>query len=153
MCVSSSVCAAGQLVSPSGICYWCPLNEYINNGRCECLAGFTRVNEFCTQRCPAGKFLINGVCGVCVMGTVYSPALRACVCDTGYYMNSYQMCEVIRPTTCDRGFFLDGSTCVACPAGCATCNANACLTCLTDGFWPVGRTCQPRCGDGIMVST
>ena len=73
---------------------------------------------------------------------MYDPVLGACVCDDGYYKNNYGFCEqtVLPPVSCEPGkYFDDEYGCVACPAGCKTCeNDKKCKSCSVAGFIPYG---------------
>ena len=151
-------CEENQLVDQNGICYFCPLNSVPVNGACQCLQGFTSdpVSGICRIQCAQNQVVINGLCGVCILNSVYDPVLESCVCPEGFYRNNFGVCEQSTPTpvTCDPGFFFaENQGCISCPAGCQTCSsANTCLTCSVAGFIPQGGSCVANCGDGVIVA-
>lgn len=114
-------CKPDQLVDFNGNCYYCRVNEHPEGGACVCNDGFAKdpSSQICQLGCPPNQFIINGVCGVCVMGTEYNNQLKACVCKDGWYKNIHGSCEKKDGTICDSGFYLTPQkTCLACPAGC-----------------------------------
>ena len=66
-------CSDNQLVDPSGLCYYCPINEVISGGRCVCKDGYSR--DPSTQRCEVSfkpnQVIINGICAACSLNSVY----------------------------------------------------------------------------------
>lgn len=91
------------------------------------------------------------------MNLQYRTEIKGCACPDGLYLNNYGVCEkvTLTPVTCDAGFFFDNNKgCVACPAGCKTCNsATACTACTQNGFQVVNGLCQTVCGDGVIAGT
>lgn len=86
-------CGAGQLVDPLGQCYVCLINEMVQNNQCVCKDGFTRnAQNICMRMCDEGKVLIRGICGICVLGSIYNPLLEECVCPVGQYRNNFGIC-------------------------------------------------------------
>ncbi len=67
----------------------------IRNNACTCAIGFERdvTSGICRARCQQGLYIINGVCGVCVLGTVYVPSLLTCSCPPGSYLNQQGFCQ------------------------------------------------------------
>ncbi len=64
------------------------------------------MNDVCQVRCPAGQFIIQGVCATCAFGTVFNPTLNQCTCPNGQYMNSQGFCVASPSTSCQSGFYL-----------------------------------------------
>ena len=149
-------CRPGQLEDASGNCYTCPINEVAQNDRCVCKPGYQRNGLFCELQCSANEIVINGRCAVCALNTVFDAKAGACVCKEGFFMNTAGVCEqiILPPVTCRPDQYYSSTLgCLACPAGCASCNnANVCTSCVQEGYAPVGAVCQPKCGDGIKLS-
>lgn len=156
--VCTSQCTADQLVDANGYCYYCQITEIISNGACVCRPGYVRdpQTRFCLQTsCPTGQYFINGICGICVLGTTYDPQLKSCICPAGSYMNGQGVCEqrVQPPVVCLAGFYLGAnSQCLPCAAGCATCtSAIQCTLCSDLQSTIVNGVCQSRrCGNGVV---
>jgi len=147
------------LVDDNGLCYKCPFNEIISDGKCVCRNNYVRNNATgsCVLTCPAGQFQYQGRCAQCPLNLQYRAEIKGCACPDGLYLNNYGVCEkvVLTPVTCDAGFFFDSSKgCVACPAGCKSCSsATICTACTQTGFSVVSGVCQAQCGDGLIAGT
>lgn len=151
-----ATCRNGQLIDVTGYCYYCPISEEPKDGVCVCQPGLIRVNGVCKMNCGEGRVEIQGVCAVCVLGTIYNPVTKACICPRGTFMNSYGICEpyISAVPVCDEGKYYSTSSykCELCPQGCRSCtNASTCIRCQLEGFYPQGPTCMSRCGDGIQT--
>ncbi len=147
------------MVDDSGLCYSCPINEIISEGKCVCRSSYVRNANtgICELTCPAGQFKYQGRCAQCPLNLQYRTEIKGCACPDGLYLNNYGVCEkvTLTPITCDAGFFFDSNRgCVACPAGCKTCtSATSCTACSQTGFQVVSGLCQTVCGDGLIGGT
>ena len=153
----SSQCGPSQLADVNGICYFCPINEQIVNGQCVCVSGLNRdpVTRACQITCPPAQNVINGICGTCVLGTVYNAQLQSCVCPPGYFVNPQGVCEsrIVPPPVCPAGFFLAANNnCAACPVGCSVCSSSlSCSSCTDPAATFINGICQSRrCGNGVL---
>lgn len=99
------VCKEDQLMDGMGMCYYCPIDEQIQEGRCVCRRGLERIGDRCRMRCADGRVEIQGICATCAMGTIYNPITKACLCPVGTFMNCFGMCEQFAPITptCNDG--------------------------------------------------
>ena len=166
-CVSS--CPSGTYASASRVCTACnsncatcitssknctsctsPLLLFIANATCvsSCPSGYSANGTVCAQ-CAANKYGpsclacncgIGGVCDQGITGT------GSCTCTTGYT----QATAGAACNTCASGYFLSGSTCVACFSGCATCASTTTCTVCSSGLLlqPGGTSCGSSCPSG-----
>lgn len=138
----------------NGICYYCPINEIVVNGICNCKNGFTRnpTTGVCQPNCVPPNAIINGACGYCVSPSIYNAQSQTCVCPTGYVMDNRGVCQPT--TTCNPGYYQGSTGCLPCGSGCATCtSATVCLTCQDPTLTPNsnGVCIRPTtCGNRIV---
>lgn len=110
-----------------------------------------RIGQLCQIQCPDNQIVINGACGVCVLGTVYDQQTRQCICPPGYFTNNNGVCELVIPT-CPAGTYQQSGNCLPCSSGCAECiSSTICTRCVNNAFSPFAGSCGPRCGDGIQT--
>lgn len=130
-----------------------------NIGCSQCMVGYTLTPTFtcqpnCKIPCATCSASNPSSCTSCLAGYAFVPTSNSCtavstctggctVCPYNYVLNNQQClqcgntacsrCSVTNLnacTTCYDGFYLNGTTCSACPAGCSTCsNPQNCLSC------------------------
>ena len=127
----------------------------IRNNACTCATGFERdpTSGVCLAKCQPGQYLINGVCGFCVLGTVYSPSLLTCSCPAGSYANQQGFCQQ-RASDCKPGFYASNEQCLPCGSGCSYCTSPTnCLGCNpptgTSGLYISNGQCL-SCAPGCL---
>ena len=157
LCISQ--CQNDELLDSDGNCFTCGLNQVISNGQCICSTGYTLSScGVCVLSCQSDQFSFQGSCAACPLNTIFNSAINGCSCPSGFYMNTYGVCEklTLQPIACPSGQYFDSSSgCQACSSSCATCkSATQCLTCKAAGFSANAQgVCNPTCGDGIIVSS
>jgi hypothetical protein len=156
-CISQ--CQADELLDDKGNCYTCGSNQVISAGKCVCASGYT-LNDcgVCTLGCSGNQFAFRGACATCPLNTIYNPAINGCACPSGFYMDTYGVCQklILVPIACPDGQYFDSTNgCQACSASCKTCkSANVCTACATRGYTPNSAgSCVPNCGDGLIVGS
>lgn len=150
-------CKSDELLDSQGNCYTCGNNQVISNGKCVCISGFT-LNScgVCFLSCSSNQFVYQGGCATCPLNTVFNSQINGCACPTGYYKDTYGVCQqlVLKPIDCAAGQYFDSNSgCITCLGSCKTCkSATQCLTCVTNGYSPDSNgVCQPTCGDGLIL--
>jgi hypothetical protein len=134
-------CAPGFIVSPSLTCQLqcaspCATCSQTNPTEClSCIAGYT-LNTNSLQNCqPNLSCNANGTCNICPFG--YSLLVVQFNSTCVQCVSGCQRCNPNNPNacfTCNQGFYLNGTTCSACPSFCTMCSsATICFSCAS-GF-------------------
>lgn len=154
-CISQ--CQSDELLDSNGNCYTCGLNQVISNGKCTCAAGYALSScGVCILSCQSNQFAFQGGCATCPLNTIFNNAINGCSCPTGFYMDSYGICQqlVLKAITCQDGQYFNSNTgCEACSPTCKTCkSANYCTSCSATGFSANSQgLCVAVCGDGNIL--
>lgn len=184
-CVTCSVaiphCISCTTFASTTTCAICATGYYSSTGAClacqqfcaacssastcvTCVSAFTKVNGTCT--CPSGLFLstITMTCTAC------STAIKGCTtCANSTNSTICMACNTANnfvlstgTCVCSAGFYLSGSLCVACPAGCLSCTsatvctscnptyiiiASSCMCDVANGYSLIGGSCQLPCSN------
>ena len=108
--ICAAQCKNDELVDANGNCYSCLLNQVASNGRCMCKAGYVMSScGACELSCSSNEFVFQGGCATCPLNTIYSEQTKGCVCPSGYYKNSYDICErlTLKAVDCPEGQYFD----------------------------------------------
>ena len=160
------------------ICASCTAPALLNNStqKCECGAGFSKVNNTCTSNsctCNFGEAATGAACTVSgencigcgnITDATFNATTSECQCNDGFEKN-LQGTACVNSTapatcTCELGTAVSGSTCTLSGEHCASCVDNATATngvCACDsGFSKVNGTCKAdpvcTCALGTPVS-
>lgn len=161
-CSASCLTCAGAATT----CASCAGGLLLQDGTCvaSCSAGYILSGLHCLSCGPGCGTCDTNTCLACLPGYLTKHAACVSDCGTRYYQSSPTACDSCdsrcqtcsgSPTNCQgcmAGYFLSGSSCVACSSPCLACSAPAsCLSCQV-GFFLNGVSCISSCPPATFAS-
>jgi proprotein convertase subtilisin/kexin type 5 len=125
-------------------CQTCVVNAGWNGESCVCISGY---------------FMIGSACLTCDINSFYSPSLKDCVCNRGFYGNR-TLCQKCH-SSCGKCTGPNANQCVDCIDVSYTLSNGSCTQtskCIA-GLYLSGSECQPcmpyciNCNDGASCNT
>lgn len=113
-----------------------------------CRAGYYLSNGDCKQGCSQNCFICSNstTCNQCVSG--YSLYYRESDVICAPCPITCRTCADGQPAgclSCGIGFYLSGTTCIACTQNCMSCTTGGCNSCSDGYFLTSTLTCAPNC--------